>query len=165
MRLVIIAAVGGNRAIGRENGLLWRIPEDMRRFKETTFGHVVVMGRNTAISIDKPLVGRKNIVLARDLQIVPPYFHVVSSIKDALALCRHENRIFFIGGAQVYAAALPLVSRMYLTEVHDSPPDADAFFPVFDRNEWMETSREPHERSDGLRFDFVEYERKPTTAS
>jgi dihydrofolate reductase len=156
-RLSLIAAVGENRAIGRNNGLIWQFREDMRQFRHLTIPHAIIMGRNTALSLPNPLPNRKNIVLTRVHHNMTG-FAISHSIDDALRLAKHDDEVFFIGGASIYAQAIPLVSRMYLTEVRHAPKDADTFFPEFDRGEWSETSRESHDEN-GFRFDFVVYDR------
>lgn len=156
-RLSLIAAVGENRAIGRNNGLIWQFKEDMHRFRNLTIPHAIIMGRNTALSLPKPLPNRVNIVLTK-LRHNMPGFVISRSIDDALRLAQRDDEVFFIGGASIYAQAIPLVSRMYLTEVRHAPKDADTFFPEFDRSEWTESSREPRIEN-GFLFDFVVYDR------
>ena len=157
-RLSLIAAVAENGAIGRNNGLIWRFRKDMMRFRSLTTSHAVIMGKNTMQSLPHPLPNRVNIVLA-NLNVKIEGFVIAYSIEEALGLACHDNEVFFIGGANVYAQAIPLVDRMYLTEVHHAPKDADTFFPEFDRNKWVETSREFEDES-GYHFDFVVYDRK-----
>lgn len=156
--LSLIAAVGENGAIGRNNGLIWRFRKDMMRFRSLTTSHAVIMGKNTMQSLPRPLPNRVNIVLA-NLNVRIEGFVIAHSIEEALGLAGHDDEIFFIGGANVYAQAIPIVDRMYLTEVSHAPEDADTFFPEFDRNGWVEASREPEDEG-GYRFDFVIYDRK-----
>lgn len=156
-RLSIIAAVGLNQAIGKENGLLWKLPEDMRRFRETTTGHTVIMGRNTALSLPKPLSGRTNIVLTKKEDIGREGFIIAHSIEAALSLGENDEEIFFIGGASIYEQSIPFADRLYLTEVMDAPDDADTFFPAVDWSMWSMVSRDPHTEN-GYDFDFVIYD-------
>jgi dihydrofolate reductase len=135
----LIAAVGANGVIGSGGTIPWRLPADLRRFRQLTMGHPIIMGRKTYASIGKPLDGRKNIVISRD-----PAFHaagcdVVPSLERALAVAG-EGEVFIIGGGEIYRLALPLADRIYLTMV-DASPIGDVFFPDFDRSAWTEAER------------------------
>jgi len=130
----LIAAIGKNRELGKENTLLWDIPEDMKHFRETTRGHVVVMGRKTFESIGRPLPHRVNIIVSRDKNYeVPEICIKASSIEEAIeeALKIEKSEVFVIGGAQIYALALPYAEKLYLTVVDKEFPEADAFFPNY----------------------------------
>jgi len=151
----IIAIVGKNRAIGRNNQLLWDIPEDLRYFKEKTRGKTVVMGRQTFISIGKPLPGRSNIVATLDSAFQAEGVKISHSLEELLRKAqKYPEEIFVIGGSQIYTQSLPYAEKLYLTLVEDSPTDADAFFP--DYSEFSkEISREEHD--DGkYKFTFLE---------
>ena len=160
-RLSLIAALAKNRVIGIENRLPWKLPEDLAHFKALTLGHPIVMGRKTFESLGRPLTGRRNIVITRNPDYPAVGCEIAVSIADAIALCAETDEIFFIGGAALYKQVLPLVDRLYLTEVH-THAQGDAWFPDYDRNAFSEVSRESHtgEKGDALRFDFVVYERK-----
>jgi dihydrofolate reductase len=160
-RISIIAALARNRVIGIENRLPWRLPEDLARFKALTLGHPVVMGRKTFESLGRPLPGRTNIVITRNPGYRPAGCLVADSLSAALALCREADEAFFIGGAELYAQALPLADRLYLTEVQLDAA-GDAWFPEFDRGAFREVSRESHRgaKGDALDFDFVVYQRR-----
>ncbi|MFZ2650928.1 MAG: dihydrofolate reductase [Burkholderiaceae bacterium] len=156
--LALIAAVARNGAIGKDNALLVRLPDDLPRFKRLTLGCPVVMGRKTWESIGKPLPGRRNIVLTRN-----PHWHAagaetVPSLQAALALARGEPKVFVIGGAELYAQALPLADELFLTEI-DTDLDGDTFFPPWDRSEFEEVSRETGSDQSGLKFSFVTFTR------
>jgi dihydrofolate reductase len=141
--LALVVAVARNGVIGKSGGLPWRYPEDLRHFKRVTVGHAVIMGRRTWESIGKPLVDRRNIVVTRAAAIAG--VEVASDLAGALALARSadgEPRV--IGGAALYQAALPLCTRLYLTEIALAP-EGDVFFPAFDRAAWRETERRPGE--------------------
>ena len=139
--LSIIAAVGENLEIGKDNDLLWNIPEDMERFKKMTRGHTVVMGRRTFDSLwIKPLPGRKNIVMTAKADIGYPDVHIVHSVQEILDAVKDDGEVFVIGGASIYKLLLPHCTTMYLTFVHGSF-NADRYFPEFDRSEWKETFR------------------------
>lgn len=134
-KISIIAAIGKNRALGKNNHLLWKISSDLRRFRRLTTGHVVIMGRKTFESIGRPLPNRLNIVLTSNPKFSPKSggVMVVHSVKEALEEARkHEkDEIFIIGGGRVYKEFLPYTNKLYLTIVEDSP-DADTFFPPYE---------------------------------
>lgn len=159
--MVIIAAVANNGVIGKDGALPWRLPEDLRHFKALTSGHAVIMGRKTWESLParcRPLPGRHNIVVTRNPAYVAPGATVVTALADALRL-NIDATAFVIGGAELYAHALPLADRLELTEI-DADIDGDASFPAFDRRAWRETSRTPATSADGLRYAFVRYVRR-----
>ena len=160
-RLSLIAALAKNHVIGIENRLPWKLPEDLAHFKALTLGHPIVMGRKTFESLGRPLPGRRNIVITRNADYHPAGCETAASIPAAIDLCAEAQEIFFIGGAELYKQVLPLVDRMYLTEVQIEA-QGDAWFPEFDIKAFREQTREAHmgEKSDPLRFDFVVYERK-----
>ena len=135
MLLSIIAALGTNRAIGRDNGLLWHLPGDLPRFKQLTMGHPIIMGRKTYASIGRPLSGRLNIVVTRNPVFEANGSTVCHSLDDAIARASEsippEGEVFVIGGGELYTQALKRADRLYLTEVDDAPTDADTFFPDY----------------------------------
>lgn len=158
MTLSIIVAIAKNNAIGKDNGLLYRMPNDMKRFKLTTTGHPIIMGRHTFESFPRrPLPNRRNIVMTRSGRMPdnPEGAEWVGSLQDALDLCRAEEEVFVIGGEQVYLQALPLADKLYLTVIDDSPSEADAFFPAIDRAEWEEVNREEHKADERHAHDYV----------
>lgn len=144
--------MASNRVIGAKGGLPWRLPSDLKTFRRLTMGRPVVMGRKTFASIGKPLDGRDNIVVTRDAGFTAPGVTVCTSIAAAVAegrrcaQARGVDEVMIIGGAEIYAAILPEVDRIYLTEV-DASPDGDATFPELDAADWHETSREPIPRT------------------
>jgi dihydrofolate reductase len=156
----IIVAIAENGVIGDKNALLWNIKEDMRRFRTTTTGHPVIMGRKTFESIGRPLPKRTNVVITRGDSAFEGCL-VAHSLEEAVAMFPHDEEIFIIGGAQIYAQALPLADRLYLTVVHREY-DGDTSFPEIDYSEWSEISREEYERGeeyDGA-FSFIDLERE-----
>lgn len=159
-RVSVIAALAKNRVIGIENRLPWRLPEDLAHFRALTLGHPVLMGRKTFESLGRPLPGRSNVVITRNRDYRPEGCLVAESIPAALALCRDSDEVFFIGGAELYAQAIPLADRLYLTEV-DIDAQGDAWFPDYDRGAFREMSRESHvgTKGDPFHFDFVVYAR------
>lgn len=159
-RISVIAALAKNRVIGIENRLPWRLPEDLAHFKALTLGHPILMGRKTFESLGRPLPGRTNVVITRNPDYRPEGCLVAASIPAAIALCGEADEVFFIGGAELYAQAIPLADRLYLTEV-DVDATGDAWFPDYDSSAFREASRTAHtgEKGDPLRFDFVVYDR------
>jgi dihydrofolate reductase len=158
--LVLIAAVARNGVIGRDNALLWHLPEDMRHFRAATAGHAVIMGRKTWDSLPerfRPLPGRRNIVITRQPAWSATGAERAASLQQALGLVADAARVFVIGGAQIYAAALPQADELLLTEI-DKDYVGDAFFPAFDRRQFMEVARQPG-ASTAPAFDFVTYRR------
>lgn len=166
-RLVLVAAVAENGVIGRNGQLPWKIPGDLKHFKQLTIGKPVVMGRLTYESMGGPLPGRANIVLTRDHDYRATGATVVHDLAAALSLAEKEalkantNEIAIIGGNVVFTETLSRAHRLEITEVHGSP-EGDAYFPKFDRNEWKEVSRTgPHqEPKDSMPYSFVTYERR-----
>lgn len=166
MRLSIIVAVAENGVVGRNNSLPWHIPGDLKYFRRVTLGKPVVMGRKTFESIGKPLPGRTNIVVTRNTDYAAPGISVVGSVGQALSLAEAvaqsdgEEELMVIGGAEIYAAALPLADRLYLTEVH-AVVEGDAHLPVVEWDDWREVSRERHEgeTEDAPAYSFVVYQR------
>jgi dihydrofolate reductase len=149
--LSLIVAIAKNRVIGFENKMPWHLPAELAYFKRVTMGHPIIMGRKTFESIGRPLPGRRNIVVSRDRAYAAAGVDVVHSLDAATAACKNENA-FIIGGATLYAEALPKVDRLYITEI-DASPDGDTFFPALDGREWKETSRERRERDEKNQFD------------
>ncbi|MBQ9649412.1 MAG: dihydrofolate reductase [Prevotella sp.] len=159
--ITIIAAVAKDRAIGNKNKLIYWLPNDLKRFKALTTGHTIIMGRNTYLSLPKgALPNRRNIVLTRS-QTAFPGCDVYSSLEEALSHCAPGEDIYIIGGASVYRQALPLADRLCLTEIDDTPAEADTFFPPYEE-EWQEDWREDHDIDEkhAYRYAFVDYIRK-----
>ncbi|SFN24383.1 dihydrofolate reductase [Formivibrio citricus] len=156
-QVILIAAVARNRAIGLDNQLLWRLPEDLKRFKALTTGHPILMGRKTFESLGRPLPGRRNVVVSRNPEWQTAGAEVFASLEAALAACAGAEKVFVIGGAEIYRQALPLTDVLDLTEVDDAP-HGDVFFPELEAAVWQEVSREAHQdAASGIRYDFVEY--------
>jgi dihydrofolate reductase len=158
----LVVAMSQNRVIGNKGALPWRIPEDLRRFKQLTLGKPCIMGRKTWDSLPKkPLPGRSNIVLTRDPGFDAEGAIAADSFAAALNAAARENaqEIMVIGGQAVFAAALPIARRIHLTQIM-AAAEGDAFMPPIDRTQWQETAREgPHE-SGALRYAFVTLERR-----
>jgi dihydrofolate reductase len=157
----LIAAVSENGVIGAQNRLPWHLPDDLRHFRAITTGHTVITGRKNYDSIGKPLPNRRNIVITHQRGFHAPGCLVVNSLEEAIALTSAESEVFVIGGAQLYAQALPLATRLYLTEVHATVA-GDTYFPILEPGDWQETAREPHAADErhAHAFSFVVLERK-----
>ena len=158
----IIAAVARNLAIGYQNKLLYWLPNDLKRFKALTTGHTIIMGRRTFESLPKgALPNRRNVVLTRS-QATFPGAETFPSLQTALASCTPDEDIYIVGGASVYDEALPLADRLCLTEIDDTPAQADAFFPQFSTDEWVVADREKHDIDEKhqYRYSFTDYVRK-----
>jgi dihydrofolate reductase len=159
MILSSIVAISENRAIGKNNQLLWHLPGDLKHFKEITSGHTIIMGRRTFDSVGKPLPNRRNIVITRQ-DITIPGCEVVNSIDAALELCKSEQEVFIGGGADIYKMAMKRTNRIYLTIVHKTF-DADTFFPEINMKEWKEVSHTKHtpDQRNSLPYSFITLER------
>ncbi len=165
MKISMIAAVAENLVIGKDNDLIWSLPDDMKFFKETTNGHVVIMGRKNFESLPpkwRPLPNRTNIIITRNKDYDGLGSHVVSSIEESIEVARStgENEAFIIGGGQIYSLGLEKADRMYITEIKASF-EGDAFYPAWKKEDWKEVSRVPHEPDErhAHAFDFVTYDR------
>ncbi|WP_300411946.1 dihydrofolate reductase [uncultured Alcanivorax sp.] len=167
MRLSLMVAKASNRVIGRNNKLPWYLPNDLKYFKQVTFGKPVIMGRKTWDSLGKPLPGRTNIVITRQAGFQAEGAKVVATLDEAVTLAENvafiegQDEAVVMGGAEIYALALPQADRLYLTEVH-AEVDGDTWFPEYDTSEWKEIGREdfPAEGPNPYDYSFVVYERK-----
>jgi dihydrofolate reductase len=147
MRLSLIWAMTENRTIGRDNALPWRLPDEMAHFKRTTIGKPVIMGRMQFEAMGRPLPRRANIVLSRNAQFAPEGARVVRTLEEAIACAQAQagdaDEIMVIGGAEIYALALPRADRLYCTVIH-TQLEGDTHFPEFDPDSWRQVSREEH---------------------
>ncbi|MBA3930935.1 MAG: diacylglycerol kinase [Xanthomonas sp.] len=163
MRIALIAALDRQRAIGRDNDLPWRLPDDLKRFKALTLGKPVLMGRKTAESLGRALPGRLNLVLTRSGRVPFEGMQPVASVEDAIRIATEQgsDELCVIGGGEVYALTLARADVLHLTEVDTVVEDAHAFFPAFDPEDWRETVREHHpaDAKHALAFDFVALQR------
>ncbi|WP_348720043.1 dihydrofolate reductase [uncultured Alcanivorax sp.] len=167
IRLSLMVAKASNRVIGRNNKLPWYLPNDLKYFKQVTFGKPVIMGRKTWDSLGKPLPGRTNIVITRQAGFQAEGAKVVATLDEAVTLAENvafiegQDEAVVMGGAEIYALALPQADRLYLTEVH-AEVDGDTWFPEYDTSEWKEIGREdfPAEGPNPYDYSFVVYERK-----
>lgn len=160
MQISIIVAVSENGVIGKDNQLLWRLPDDLKRFKQLTLGHPMIMGRKTFESIGKPLPGRTSIVITSQKNFNVDGILVTHSLEEALHIARgiEQTEAFIIGGGDIYKQALPLADRLYVTEV-ETVMDGDTFFEITDHGAWNESERIVHEADERhkYKFAFVNY--------
>ena len=165
MRLSLILAMAENRVIGRDNDLPWRLPADLKRFKRLTLDHTIVMGRKTFESLPKLLPRRRSIVVSRNPSYRAEGAEVAGSLDEALALADGEAEVFVIGGAALFAEALPRASRLYLTRVH-AEVDGDVRCPPLDEGSWQLVEEERHDADERHAYDFTfqVFERRPETA-
>jgi dihydrofolate reductase len=160
--LSLIVAVASNGTIGINNTLPWHLPEDLKRFRALTTGHHIIMGRKTYESLNRLLPDRTTVIVTRNRDYVVPGAVIAHSLKEAVAGCGDDPEAFLIGGAELYAEGFELADKLYLTEIH-AEYEGDAFLPVFDRQQWQETAREPHKSANGLSFSYVTYLRVQQT--
>ena len=158
-QLSLIAALDRRRAIGKDNALPWHLPDDLRRFKALTLGKPVLMGRRTAESLGRALPGRRNLVLTRGGRVPFDGMQAVPSLAAALDAAREAAELCVIGGGEVFAATLPLASRLHLTWVDTVVDGADAFFPAVDTGAWRAVERiaHPADAKHACAFEFVDY--------
>jgi dihydrofolate reductase len=157
----IIVAMAKNRTIGINNSLPWCCPEDLKHFKALTMGHHIIMGRKTYESIGRPLPGRTTVIVTRNNGLKVDGCKIAHSLGDAVSICGNVKEIFVVGGADIYALALPIAEKIYLTEIQKFVT-GDATFPELILEEWQEASRgiQQQEAPEPLIFHFVEYQRK-----
>ncbi|MCF8460139.1 MAG: dihydrofolate reductase [Flavobacteriales bacterium] len=155
----IIVAADENNVIGKDNDLIWHLPDDLKFFKQKTSGHAIIMGRKTYESVGRPLPNRTNIIITRDSNFKAEGCEIVNSLEEALALAKNDNEAFIVGGEQIYRLALDLVDRVYLTRVHHSF-EGDRHFPKLG-TEWkeVETTAHPTDEKHPHSFTFITYER------
>ncbi|MEK7175607.1 MAG: dihydrofolate reductase [Patescibacteria group bacterium] len=165
MQISIIAAFGKNKELGLNNKLLWSLPDDLKRFKELTTGHIIIMGQKTYESIGRPLLNRKNFIISRDTSYQVDGCTVVNSLEEAFEkfekekqsprsdLGANKDEIFVIGGGEIYKLFLPYANNLYLTEVEAELP-ADTFFPEFNLTEWKLLSEEFHPKDEKHKYSF-----------
>lgn len=155
MTISMIAAIGRNNELGKDNDLIFHFKSDMKFFRETTTGSTVVMGRKTFESLPKVLPNRRNIVISRNADLKIDGAEVCKSVKEALELCKNDN-VFVIGGGKIYAEFLKYADKLYLTEIEADCVDADTFFPEFDKSQWKrEVLAEQNEN--GVNFKHILY--------
>lgn len=160
LHLSVIAAIGKNNEMGKDGGLMWHLPHDMKRFQKITSGHTMLMGRKTYLSLPSgALPNRRHIVLSRDPSFDIHDGIIVHSVQEALEQCDREKENFVIGGALVYKSFLPFVDRMYLTHIHATFEDADTHFPSIDYGQWKITDRieMPADGKHAFAYTYIDY--------
>ncbi|MFZ3087918.1 MAG: dihydrofolate reductase [Methylotenera sp.] len=158
-KLSIIVAIANNGVIGVNNTLPWHLPEDLKRFKALTMGHHIIMGRKTYESLERLLPGRTTVIVTRNSHYKIEGALIANSLQAAIALCKDDDEVFLIGGAELYQNGLKLAHKLYITEIA-LEVEGDAHFPAYQTNEWQEASREAHTSAQGLSFSYVTYVRK-----
>lgn len=161
-RLIIIAAAAQNNALGKDNDLVWHLPDDFKRFKSLTTGHKIIMGRKTLESFPKALPNRKHIVITRDKKYTPKFpCTVAHSLDDAIALVDGQETAYIIGGGEIYKQSMNLATDIELTRVHGTF-EADTFFPEIDETQWELLKEEHHPKDDRHQyaFTYLTYKRK-----
>ncbi|EAR12740.1 dihydrofolate reductase type I [Polaribacter irgensii 23-P] len=160
--ITVIAAVAENKAIGRNNDLIWSLSADLKRFKKVTTGHYILMGRNTFESIGRPLPNRTTIIITRNKSYFKEGCLIAGSLEEAIELAKEQEQIFIIGGAQIYKETIAknLADQLDVTLVHEVF-DADVYFPEIDTKIWKETKRESFKADDKNEFDysFISYQK------
>lgn len=159
--ITIIAAVAENRALGKDNQLIWHLPADLKRFKQVTLGHHIIMGRKTFESLGKPLPNRTTIIITRNKNYKQEGCIVVNSLSEAIKASKTDENPYILGGAEIYKQALEIADKLDLTFVHHTF-EADAFFPEINNTIWEETERTSFNADEKNKYDysFVSYERK-----
>lgn len=157
--LSLIVALANNNVIGINNTLPWHLPEDLKRFRALTTGHHIIMGRKTYESLGRLLPGRTTVIVTRNKNYKLEGALIAHSLESAVALCKNDDEVFLIGGAELYQDGLKFADKLYITEV-DLSVEGDAYFPEFDLNLWLETSREALTSAQGLPFSYVTYTRR-----
>lgn len=153
--LTLIAAASENNALGKDNDLVWHLPDDFKRFKALTSGHYIIMGRKTFESFPKPLPNRTHIIITRQNDYkVPDGCIVVNSLKQAIEVCPENEEIFIIGGGQIYKQSIKIADKIELTKVHTTV-EADVFFPEIDENIWEVIQSEYHPKDEKHKYDFT----------
>ena len=151
--ILLIAAAAENNALGKDNQLVWHLPDDFKRFKQLTSGHHIIMGRKTFESFPKPLPNRTHVVITRQKDYAPEGCIVVDSMEKAVEICPKNEVVYIIGGGEIYALGMPFANRIELTRVHDTFV-ADAFFPEINSNEWDLVNQEFHTKDEKHSYDF-----------
>ena len=152
--ITLIAAVAVNNALGKDNQLLWHLPDDFKRFKNRTSGHYIIMGRKTFESFPKPLPNRTHVIITRQKEYTSENCIVVDSLQKAIAVCPKDEETFIIGGGEIYKQSIETADKLDITRVHHTF-EADTFFPEIDLNKWKLASTEFHPKDEKHHFDFT----------
>ncbi|MBK0370654.1 dihydrofolate reductase [Flavobacterium agrisoli] len=152
--IILIAAIAENNTLGKDNQLVWHLPNDFKRFKELTSNHYIIMGRKTFESFPKPLPNRTHVIITRQSDYKAAGCIVADSIENAIALCPKTGDIFVIGGGEIYNLAMPFADVIEITRVHEKF-EGDAFFPEINPNEWLLVESEPNSKDEKHAYDYT----------
>ncbi len=158
MNINIIVAAAKNNVIGKDNDLIWHLSADLKRFKQLTTGHTIIMGRKTFESIGRPLPNRTSVIITRQKDYKADDCIVVNSLQEALKAAEKENEVFIIGGGSIYEQAISIAHKIYFTLVHNTF-EGDTFFPVINTKQWKEIKREEHQpdEKNPYAYSFIDY--------
>lgn len=156
MKIIAIVAASRNHVIGINNTMPWHLPDDFKHFKAHTSGHIILMGKNTWLSLGRPLPNRKNWIISSSLSIQEDTVRVFSSIPDAIKAAKQEQaeKLFIIGGGQIYKATMDIIDTIILTKIHADIENGEVFFPQFSTDEWTLTSNVFHPKDEKHLYDF-----------
>lgn len=153
--ITMVAAAGENNELGKDNDLLWHLPDDLKRFKKITSNHYIIMGRKTFESFPKPLPNRVHIVITRDREYGKLGAEVVHSMEEALEKAESSKDVFIIGGGEIFEMGIEVADKIELTRVHETFKDADTFFPEISEQEWKLTAEEEHKKDEKHKYPFT----------
>lgn len=155
MTITLIAAAAENNALGKDNQMIWHLPDDFKRFKQLTSGHYIIMGRKTFDSLPGMLPNRTHVIITRQQDYTAENCIIANSLEEALKACPQDEEVFVIGGGEIYKQSITIADKIELTRVHGTTPEADAFFPKIDPNKWELTEKVYHPKDDKHKFDFT----------
>lgn len=155
MTLTLIAAAAENNALGKDNQMIWHLPDDFKRFKQLTTGHYIIMGRKTFESFPRPLPNRTHVIITRQKDYKANGCILVNTIDEAIAACPQDEEVFVIGGGEIYKQSIDLADKVELTRVYGTSPDADAFFPEIDTTKWRMANEVFHPKDERHAFDMA----------
>lgn len=155
MTVTLIAAAAENNALGKDNQMIWHLPDDFKRFKQLTSGHYVIMGRKTFDSLPGILPNRTHVIITRQNDYTAENCIVVNSVEEALKACPQDEEVFIIGGGEIYKQSMALADKIELTRVHGISPEADAFFPEINLSIWTLKEAVYHPKDEKHKFDFT----------
>jgi dihydrofolate reductase len=155
MTITLIAAAAKNNALGKDNQMIWRLPDDFKRFKQLTTGHHIIMGRKTLESMNGPLPNRTNVVITRQEDYTYEGCIIVNSLETALAACPQDEEVYIIGGGEIYKQSIAIADKIELTRVLGISPEADAYFPEIDTENWILTESVFHGKDEKHGYEFV----------
>ena len=155
MIITLIAAAAENNALGKDNQMIWHLPDDFKRFKQLTSGHYIIMGRKTFDSLPGMLPNRTHVIITRQKDYTAENCIVVNSLEEALKVCSQNEEVFIIGGGEIYKQSMAVADKIELTRVHGTSPEADAFFPEIDPSKWILKETVHHPKDEKHKFDFT----------